>query len=62
MKASYLIVPVMALLAAGCSFTTSTPAVVAAPSPYYAVAPLADSDMDGTADIYDRYPLDSRFR
>jgi hypothetical protein len=63
MKALYLIVPVgLAALLAGC---TSTPVVVtapAAPAVVAAVPSFSDLDADGVADIYDRYPMDSRFR
>ena len=61
MKSLFLIVPVIAVLA-GCSFTT-TPAVVAAPSPtVVATVPALDSDLDGIPDSMDRYPFDARFR
>jgi hypothetical protein len=62
MKALMFVVPLLAVLA-GCSVTT-TPAVVAAPAPTViaTVPALSDLDADGVADVYDRYPMDSRFR
>ena len=72
MKTVYLLAPLGAIaLLAGCSTyvervptaVVSTPAVVAAApvAPAY-VGTLADSDGDGVADIYDRFPFDARYR
>jgi hypothetical protein len=62
MKALYLIIP-FGLAIAGC---TTYPVVVTTPAPAPAVVAtvpaLADSDGDGVADIYDRYPHNSLLR
>lgn len=62
MKALYLIIP-FGLAIAGC---TTYPVVVSTPAPAPAVVAtvpaLADSDSDGVADIYDRYPHNSLLR
>jgi hypothetical protein len=48
---------------AGCAVDLDPPrtAVVVSP-PVVAAAPLFDSDADGVADVYDRYPRDWRYR
>jgi len=71
MKAMLLLVP-LGLVVAGCTsyrvaYVDPAPrAIVAAPAyvspPLVAAAPLFDSDADGVADIYDRYPRDWRYR
>jgi hypothetical protein len=66
MKALYFIIP-LGLAIAGC---TTYPVVVSAPAAAPAVVAtvpatvpaLIDSDGDGVADIYDRYPHNSLLR
>ncbi|HWP10808.1 MAG TPA: hypothetical protein VNN06_03235 [Ramlibacter sp.] len=62
MKALYLIIP-FGLAIAGC---TAYPVVVQSPTPAPAVVAtvpaLADSDGDGVADIYDRFPSNPLMR
>ena len=62
MKALYLIIP-FSLAIAGC---TAYPVVVSTPAPAPAVVAtvpaLVDSDGDGVADIYDRFPSNSLLR
>ena len=71
MKTAYLLAPLGAIaLLAGCSTyvervptaVVSTPAVVAAVPVVPAYGTLADSDGDGVADAYDRFPYDARYR
>jgi hypothetical protein len=72
MRKLLLLVPLGLSVLAGCttyrvSYLDPVPrAVVAAPAyvtgPVVAAAPLIDSDGDGVADVYDRYPSDWRYR
>lgn len=71
MKKWLLLVP-LGLVLGGCTsyrvaYVDPAPrAIVAAPAfvspPVLAAAPLFDSDADGVADVYDRYPNDWRYR